>query len=88
MYHMESKQKLVEHTICKICKRDIKATDEDGNRACPVCCSKEFETILVDPSIAKCSDCGKLGKDSEYYPNLPFYNAKNNTYYCGCYGWG
>jgi len=77
----------MEVTICKNCKNDIYATNEEGKRACPVCDGIEFETIEVDPSTAKCDECGKPAKKSKYYPNLPFYNAERNTYYCGCRGW-
>lgn len=72
--------------ICTNCFNSIDAIDSEGNKVCPVCSGKDFEEVTINNNTARCVYCGKLAKDTNY-DDLPFYNSKNNTFYCGCRGW-
>lgn len=72
------------------------ATDSKGKPACISCTGirpdasipEEIEISIVG---AKCTDCGFKATE-EYLEKWnsgipPFYNAKSNSFYCGCRGW-
>jgi DNA-directed RNA polymerase subunit RPC12/RpoP len=75
---------------CKQCKNDINAIDMKTNeRICPICSSKEFETIEIDTREFKCTYCGKPAYPGYYktWTKLPFVNIQRKSFYCGCGGW-
>ena len=65
------------------------AFNERGLAVCVVCNGSDFEGVEY-PEMLTCASC-KNEKTSEeilsYWKTIPFFNAKNNTYYCGCWGW-
>jgi protein-disulfide isomerase len=82
---------------------ELLAVDRDGKPACPICIGLHKDSgvpVEVDiPNKAHCSYCKveavydektklwTIGKSTETYKELPFYNSKTNTFYCGCRGW-
>lgn len=77
------------HQVCKQCHNDINAVSSDGKRICPVCCSKEFESVEIDLRELKCTECSKPAYPGFYqtWTNIPFVNIQRKTFYCGCRGW-
>jgi len=74
--------------VCKGCGGKMEAVDEQGNPACITCAgispNNSIPVEMEVPDIAKCVYCGK---EAQVTQDLPFYNSRNNTYYCGCRGW-
>ena len=75
-------------TVCKGCGQAMMARDKNGNPACITCFGLSPDNsvpIEVEaPDVAKCIYCKATRKVS---PDLPFYDSRTNTYYCGCRGW-
>lgn len=80
-------------TVCKGCGSIMNATNKDGKSICLTCIGIEPESgvpVEVElPETVRCDTCGKVRKVSdvlEDYVTIPFFNAKDGTYYCGCRG--
>jgi len=72
--------------VCSNCGHDILATDEKGNRICPICDGHEFEKHAIKAQ-PKCCYCERKFLIIKGGGNPPFYEKNTNTYYCGCRGW-
>jgi NMD protein affecting ribosome stability and mRNA decay len=87
--------------VCANCGNDIKATDKNGNRSCPVCGSMDFEEVEI-PNETHCYMCGKVIHYDEkkgawvtekgVKPPFMHYSTKPdgteiNYFYCGRRGW-
>lgn len=65
------------------------AKDEKNRDVCPICDGTVFEGVEL-PDTLKCSYCKREKPITEilaYWREPPFFNAKDGTYYDGCYGW-
>jgi len=75
-------------TVCKGCKAQMMATDQNGNPACPVCCGLSPDSGVPEeieaPNTAHCIYCKHEAPNTG---NLAHYDGKTNSYYCGCRGW-
>jgi len=78
--------------VCKTCK-NILQISKDGKTECIHCFhfpesdSGLPEEIDVDLNEVSCGICKRRAIDTEWRETLPSYNAKSNTFYCGCRGW-
>jgi len=74
--------------VCKGCGNKMVAIDEKGNPSCPICFGLSPDSsIPVEvevPDITRCRYCGQEAKVTQ---DLPFYDSRDNSYYCGCRGW-
>ena len=69
--------------FCKYCG-NMKLSTGD---ICVICDGTEFEEKDLSQAGATCTYCGKVASEAAAQNGLPFYNAKNHTFYCGCKGW-
>ena len=82
-------------TVCKGCGHSMETTNmKTGKPNCVICIGLELEnSIPVEiemPDEIKCGSCGKISKVSDllkHWRDIPFYNSKEESYYCGCQGW-
>lgn len=75
-------------TVCKGCGTRMMAVDSDGKPACPICIGISPDSgIPVEVEVPNTAKCVYCGTEAEASDRLPFYSARDNTYYCGCRGW-
>jgi len=75
--------------VCADCGLIVMATNGEGKDVCPVCDSIKF-TLKPLPEKLHCCYCKReytLEQLQKIWTTIPFYNAKDNTFYDGCYGW-
>lgn len=77
--------------VCKNCGEIAMAKDQNNKAVCPICDCKEFEEIKIDKNTKiHCSSCNKeftVGEILKTWITIPFFNAQDLSFYCGCRGW-
>jgi len=88
--------KKMKKKVCAGCGTVLVAVDSKGNPACPICIGiSEHSGMVREVEIpdevlkkAVCPHCKRTADQTRWnIKDLPFYEAKNNTFYCGCRGW-
>jgi len=82
--------------VCAGCGMVFVAKDGNGNPTCPVCFGTSQHSGMVQEveiseeklKVATCAYC-RITADKTHWGlnDLPFYEIRNNTFYCGCRGW-
>jgi len=80
----------MEIEVCERCKNSTKAYDHfTGAPVCPICDNRTFIKVTL-PDTVKCTYCKEVKKIEDVlkiWRDIPFFDAKTGTYYCGCRGW-
>jgi acetyl-CoA carboxylase beta subunit len=78
--------------VCKNCGEIAMAKELGTNKdVCPICDSRDFEERVIDKNTKiHCTYCKKENTVEEIlkqWITIPFFNARDLSYYCGCRGW-
>jgi len=76
--------------VCANCNESVFGVNQQtGDRTCVICLGKEFKMVKL-PIKVTCIHCKQKRTVKEVlteFTKVPFFNASNGTYYCGCRGW-